>query len=164
MFYEKSYNFMLDNLVLIVICFSQVLLEALCPFCSLSWYNQQVKWSHGKRFEDKFVETLQKYGYKGSYLSKDWLRQPVFIQSFAPTSLVYISNKTDLPKIFLIDDVIVPTQDTNQVCNTFYPWCLSHFRIIELFGTKCFSFLMEFFILVKLIIYILMVHLLIFRP
>ncbi|KAG4942706.1 hypothetical protein JHK84_046797 [Glycine max] len=76
-----------------------------------------VKWSHGKRFEDKFVETLQKYGYKGSYLSKDWLRQPVFIQSFAPTSLVYISNKTDLPKIFLIDDVIVPTQDTNQYCD-----------------------------------------------
>ncbi|KAG5027925.1 hypothetical protein AAZX31_05G019800 [Glycine max] len=76
--------------------------------------NQHVKWSHGKRFEDKFVETLQKYGYKGSYLSKDWLRQPVFIQSFAPTSLVYISNKTDLPKVFLIDDVTVPTQDTNQ--------------------------------------------------
>ncbi|RDX97663.1 Glycerophosphodiester phosphodiesterase GDPD5, partial [Mucuna pruriens] len=76
--------------------------------------NQHVKWSHGKRFEDEFVETLQKYGYKGSYMSKDWLRQPVFIQSFAPTSLVYISNKTDLPKIFLIDDVTVPTQDTNQ--------------------------------------------------
>ncbi|KAL2326417.1 hypothetical protein Fmac_025475 [Flemingia macrophylla] len=67
-----------------------------------------------RRFEDKFVETLQKYGYKGSYLSKDWLKQPTFIQSFAPTSLVYISNKTDLPKVFLIDDVTVPTQDTNQ--------------------------------------------------
>ncbi|KAL2321501.1 hypothetical protein Fmac_025880 [Flemingia macrophylla] len=76
--------------------------------------NQHVKWLHGKRFEDKFVETLQKYGYKGSYLSKDWLRQPAFIQSFAPTSLVYISNKTDLPKVFLIEDVTVPTQDTNQ--------------------------------------------------
>ncbi|BAT76516.1 hypothetical protein VIGAN_01453400 [Vigna angularis var. angularis] len=73
-----------------------------------------VKWSDGKRFEDKFVETLQKYGLKGSYLSKNWRRQPVFIQSFAPTSLVYIANKTDLPKIFLIDDVDIPTQDTNQ--------------------------------------------------
>ena len=76
--------------------------------------NQHVKWSDGKKFEDKFVETLHKYGYKGSYLSEDWLKQPAFIQSFAPTSLVYISNQTDLPKLFLIDDVTIPTQDTNQ--------------------------------------------------
>ncbi|CAK8563252.1 unnamed protein product [Lathyrus sativus] len=76
--------------------------------------NQHVKWSGGKKFEDKFVETLHKFGYKGSYLSKNWLKQPVFIQSFAPTSLVYISNQTDLPKVFLIDDVDIPTQDTNQ--------------------------------------------------
>lgn len=76
--------------------------------------NQHVKWSDGKRFEDRFVETIQKYGYKGSYLSKHWLKQPAFIQSFAPTSLVYISNQTDLPKIFLIDEVDIPTQDTNQ--------------------------------------------------
>ena len=75
-----------------------------------------MKWPDGKRFEDKFVETLKKYGYKGLYLSKDWLAQPAFIQSFAPTSLVYASNLTDLPKILLIDDVTVPTQDTNQVC------------------------------------------------
>ncbi|XP_015571933.1 glycerophosphodiester phosphodiesterase GDPD6 [Ricinus communis] len=76
--------------------------------------NQHVKWPGGKRFEDVFVETLRKYGYKGSYMSKDWLKQPVFIQSFAPTSLVYISNLTDSPKIFLIDDVTIPTQDTDQ--------------------------------------------------
>ncbi|KAF7136506.1 hypothetical protein RHSIM_Rhsim08G0145400 [Rhododendron simsii] len=76
--------------------------------------NQHVKWPGGKRFEDKFVEMLKKYGYKGSYLSKDWLKQPAFIQSFAPTSLIYVSNQTDLPKILLIDDVTVPTQDTNQ--------------------------------------------------
>ncbi|KAL7192259.1 hypothetical protein ACSBR2_024156 [Camellia fascicularis] len=76
--------------------------------------NQHVKWPGGKRFEDKFVEMLKKYGYKGSYMSKDWLRQPALIQSFAPTSLIYVSNQTDLPKIFLIDDVTVPTQDTNQ--------------------------------------------------
>ena len=74
-----------------------------------------MKWSNGKKFEDIFVETLKKYGYKGSYLSEDWLKQPAFIQSFAPTSLVHISNMTDLPKILLIDDVTVPTQDTNQV-------------------------------------------------
>ncbi|KAK6123125.1 hypothetical protein DH2020_043121 [Rehmannia glutinosa] len=73
-----------------------------------------VKWSGGKKFEDKFVETLKKYGYKGSYLSKQWLKQPAFIQSFAPTSLTYISKQTDLPKIFLIDDTTIPTQDTNQ--------------------------------------------------
>ncbi|KAL5723250.1 glycerophosphodiester phosphodiesterase [Ranunculus cassubicifolius] len=76
--------------------------------------NQRVKWAHGQKFEDKFVQILKKYGYKGSYLSKDWLKQPVFIQSFAPTSLTYISNLTDSPKIFLIDDVTIPTQDTNQ--------------------------------------------------
>uniref|UniRef100_A0A1D1ZB77 glycerophosphodiester phosphodiesterase n=1 Tax=Anthurium amnicola TaxID=1678845 RepID=A0A1D1ZB77_9ARAE len=76
--------------------------------------NQHVKWPNGKKFEDMFVDTLLKYGYKGSYMSKDWLKQPVFIQSFAPTSLVYISNLTDSPKVFLIDDVTVPTQDTNQ--------------------------------------------------
>lgn len=49
-------------------------------------------------------------------MSEDWLKQPVFIQSFAPTSLIYISNMTDSPKIFLIDDFTMPTQDTNQVC------------------------------------------------
>ncbi|RWR72878.1 glycerophosphodiester phosphodiesterase GDPD6-like protein [Cinnamomum micranthum f. kanehirae] len=76
--------------------------------------NQHVKWSDGKKFEDKFVEMLKKYGYKGAYLSEDWLKQPVFIQSFAPSSLVYVSNLTDVPKIFLIDDVTMPTQDTNQ--------------------------------------------------
>ncbi|PHU15412.1 Glycerophosphodiester phosphodiesterase GDPD5 [Capsicum chinense] len=76
--------------------------------------NQHVKWPGGKKFEDKFVETLKKYGYKGSYMSKQWLKQPAFIQSFAPTSLIYISNQTDLPKIFLIDDTNMPTQDTNQ--------------------------------------------------
>lgn len=70
----------------------------------------------GKKFEDKFVDTLKKYGYKGAYMSKEWLKQPIFIQSFAPTSLVYISNKTDSPKIFLIDDVDILTEDTNQVC------------------------------------------------
>jgi glycerophosphoryl diester phosphodiesterase len=61
------------------------------------------------------VETLKKYGYKGSYMSQDWLKQPLFIQSFAPTSLIYTSNLTDSPKILLIDDVTIPTQDTNQV-------------------------------------------------
>lgn len=75
----------------------------------------QVKWPGGKRYEDIFIRTLKKYGYKGSYMSKDWLKQPCFIQSFAPTSLVHVSNQTDLPKIFLIDDVTVLTQDTNQV-------------------------------------------------
>lgn len=76
--------------------------------------NQHVKWADGKKFEDKFVDTLKKYGYKGAYMSKEWLKQPIFIQSFAPTSLVYISNKTDSPKIFLIDDVDILTEDTNQ--------------------------------------------------
>ncbi|KAL5987868.1 Glycerophosphodiester phosphodiesterase domain-containing protein 5 [Asimina triloba] len=73
-----------------------------------------VKWRDGKKFEDHFVETLNKYGYKGTYSSGDWLKQPIFIQSFAPTSLVYMSNLTNSPQILLIDDVTVPAQDTNQ--------------------------------------------------
>ncbi|PNT72903.1 hypothetical protein BRADI_2g50710v3 [Brachypodium distachyon] len=76
--------------------------------------NKHVKWADGKKFEDKFVDTLLKYGYKGQYMSEYWLKQPLFIQSFAPTSLVHVSKLTDSPKIFLIDDFIVRTQDTNQ--------------------------------------------------
>lgn len=76
--------------------------------------NQHVKWPNDKRFEDIFVQTLEKYGYKGQYLSNDWKKQPVFIQSFAPTSLVYISNQIESPKILLIDDATIPTQDTKQ--------------------------------------------------
>ena len=75
----------------------------------------QVKWSGGKKFEDKFVGTLLKHGYKGKYMSEDWLKKPLFIQSFAPTSLIYISNITNAPKLLLIDETTVPTQDTNQV-------------------------------------------------
>ncbi|XP_073124005.1 glycerophosphodiester phosphodiesterase GDPD6 [Henckelia pumila] len=93
--------------------------------------NQHVKWSGGKKFEDKFVETLKKYGYKGSYLSKQWLKQPVFVQSFAPTSLTYISNLTDVPKIFLIDDTMIPTQDTNQ-------------SFLEITSDKYFDFIKEY--------------------
>ncbi|KAL6885834.1 hypothetical protein ACP4OV_010095 [Aristida adscensionis] len=74
----------------------------------------QVKWSNGKKFEDKFVETLLKYGYKGEFMSEDWLRQPLFIQSFAPSSLMYVSDMTNSPKVLLIDDTSIPTQDTNQ--------------------------------------------------
>ncbi|KAF8104738.1 hypothetical protein N665_0169s0021 [Sinapis alba] len=73
-----------------------------------------VKWPGGERFEDKVVETLKKYGYGGSYLSKKWLKKPLFIQSFPPSSLVYISNLTDSPKVLLIDEVTVRTEDTNQ--------------------------------------------------
>ncbi|XP_062156435.1 glycerophosphodiester phosphodiesterase GDPD6-like [Alnus glutinosa] len=76
--------------------------------------NQRVKWADGKKFEDKFMETLEKYGYRGSYRSKEWLKQPAFVQSFAPSALVYVSNLTDLPTILLIDDVTILTEDTNQ--------------------------------------------------
>ncbi|VAH64236.1 unnamed protein product [Triticum turgidum subsp. durum] len=76
--------------------------------------NKHVKWADGKKFEDKFVDTLLKYGYRGQYMSENWLKQPLFIQSFAPSSLVHVSKLTDSPKIFLIDDITVRTQDTNQ--------------------------------------------------
>lgn len=66
------------------------------------------------------MDTLLKYGYEGQYMSENWLKQPLFIQSFAPTSIVHVSNLIDSPKVFLIDDISVRTQDTNQVlmfCN-----------------------------------------------
>ncbi|KAL2935501.1 Glycerophosphodiester phosphodiesterase GDPD6 [Bienertia sinuspersici] len=76
--------------------------------------NKHVKWSNGKKFEDVFMDTLKNHGYKGSYMSKAWLKQPCFIQSFAPSSLVYVSNQTDLPNIFLIGGPTWRTEDTNQ--------------------------------------------------
>ncbi|KAM0873619.1 hypothetical protein ACQ4PT_037958 [Festuca glaucescens] len=76
--------------------------------------NKHVKWADGKTFEDKFVDTLLKYRYRGQYMSENWLKQPLFIQSFAPTSLVHVSKLTESPKIFLIDDFTIRTQDTNQ--------------------------------------------------
>jgi hypothetical protein len=43
-----------------------------------------------------------------------WRERPVFIQSFAPTSLVRAAELTDSPLVFLVDDVTVRTEDTNQ--------------------------------------------------
>lgn len=76
--------------------------------------NEHVKWPGNKTFEDEFAATLLKFGYKGKYLSEDWKKQPLFIQSFAPTALVKISKLTDSPLVFLIDDTTARTQDTNQ--------------------------------------------------
>uniref|UniRef100_A0A8I6WHV1 glycerophosphodiester phosphodiesterase n=2 Tax=Hordeum vulgare subsp. vulgare TaxID=112509 RepID=A0A8I6WHV1_HORVV len=76
--------------------------------------NQHVKWADGKKYEDKFIATLKKYGYGGKYMTKRWTEKPVFIQSFAPTSLIYAADLTDSPKVFLIDDVTVRTEDTDQ--------------------------------------------------
>ncbi|KAK8964134.1 hypothetical protein KSP40_PGU006190 [Platanthera guangdongensis] len=102
-----------------LICFHDVTLDAITDIADHKEFasrktTYEVKWADGKRFEDKFVETLLKYGYKGEYKSKEWKAKPVFIQSFAPTSLVYISKLTNSPKILLIDDIDIPTQDTNQ--------------------------------------------------
>ena len=47
-------------------------------------------------------------------MTKRWTERPVFIQSFAPTSLIYAADLTDSPKVFLIDDVTVRTEDTDQ--------------------------------------------------
>lgn len=77
-----------------------------------SW---QVKWPDGKKHEDIFVDTLLKYGYKGKYQTKEWMLQPLFIQSFAPQSLIHASKLTDSPMVLLIDNFARTTQDTNQV-------------------------------------------------
>ncbi|KAL0724138.1 hypothetical protein Bca4012_038737 [Brassica carinata] len=103
----------------VLICFHDVILDETTDVASLKEFDDrnrtyEVKWPGGKRFEDKVVDTLKKYGYGGSYLSKKWSKRPLFIQSFAPSSLVYISDLTDSPKVLLIDDVTVLTEDTNQ--------------------------------------------------
>ncbi|KAL5197919.1 hypothetical protein ABZP36_001431 [Zizania latifolia] len=56
--------------------------------------NKQVKWADGKKYEDKFIAAL--------------------VHSFAPTSLIYVADLIDSPKVFLIDDVAVRTEDTSQ--------------------------------------------------
>ncbi|CAN6298597.1 unnamed protein product [Urochloa humidicola] len=120
-FRDQQYNGMYE-----IITFEEYILIALYANRVVGIYpeikdpifiNQHVKWSDGKKVEDKFVETLLKYGYGGGYMSEDWLRQPLFIQSFAPTSLIYISNMTNSPKVLLIAEATFPTQDTNQTYN-----------------------------------------------
>ncbi|EFJ34425.1 hypothetical protein SELMODRAFT_25432, partial [Selaginella moellendorffii] len=76
--------------------------------------NKHVKWPHGKLFEDKYVETLLKYGYNAPYLSESWLQQPIFIQSFAPLSILRVANQTKSPKIFNIGRDTDLAQDTLQ--------------------------------------------------
>uniref|UniRef100_J3MMQ8 glycerophosphodiester phosphodiesterase n=1 Tax=Oryza brachyantha TaxID=4533 RepID=J3MMQ8_ORYBR len=76
--------------------------------------NKQVRWADGKKFEDKFVAALKRRGYGGRYMSPAWRAMPLFIQSFAATSLIYAADLIDSPKVFLIDDVGVRTEDTNQ--------------------------------------------------
>jgi hypothetical protein len=74
-----------------------------------------VQFPNGQSFEQTFVALLQQYGYQGSYKSADWLRKPVFIQSFATTALQKAAQSTDLPLVFLYDSPSLRTQDTNQV-------------------------------------------------
>jgi glycerophosphoryl diester phosphodiesterase len=76
---------------------------------------RSVQFPNGQSFEQTFVALLQKYGYQGKYKSADWLRKPVFIQSFATTALQKAAQSTDLPLVFLYDSPSVRTQDTNQV-------------------------------------------------
>lgn len=79
----------------------------------------------GKRFEDKIVDTLKKYVNEGAYLSKKWLKKH-FAYSFSKKKKTlclfnhlphlhtckYLSNLIASPKVLLIDDVTMPTQDT----------------------------------------------------
>ena len=73
------------------------------------------------------MKTLLKYGYGGKYLSKEWKEKPLFIQSFAPTSLIRSSKLIDSPQILLLDSVNSVTQDTNQV-RFFELYCVNIFR------------------------------------
>jgi len=112
--YNWKYNIITFDEFILIALYADRVVGIYPEIKSPIFINQYVKWSGGKKFEDKFVETLVKYGYKGEYMSEDWLKKPLFIQSFAPTSLIYISNMTKSPKLLLIDDTTVQTQDTNQ--------------------------------------------------
>jgi glycerophosphoryl diester phosphodiesterase len=56
-----------------------------------TWHNS-LDIMKGTTFEDLALEVLTKYGYSGDIRSENWMRQPVFIQSFEvrfhPTSCV----------------------------------------------------------------------------
>ncbi|XP_024538713.1 glycerophosphodiester phosphodiesterase GDPD6 [Selaginella moellendorffii] len=80
---------------------------------SPTFINHHVKWSEGRKFEDVFLNILKKYDYNAKYLTKEWLDKPVFIQSFDPSSLIYLHNKTSSPKILLIAPDSI-TSDTKQ--------------------------------------------------
>uniref|UniRef100_A0ACD5X9F0 Uncharacterized protein n=1 Tax=Avena sativa TaxID=4498 RepID=A0ACD5X9F0_AVESA len=112
--YNWKYNIITFDEFILIALYADRVVGIYPEIKSPIFINQYVKWSGGKKFEDKFVETLVKYGYKGEYMSEDWLKKPLFIQSFAPTSLIYISNMTNSPKLLLIEVTTVRTQDTNQ--------------------------------------------------
>ncbi|EFJ09234.1 hypothetical protein SELMODRAFT_130410 [Selaginella moellendorffii] len=82
--------------------------------------NKHVKWPGGELFEDRFVKTLLKYGYNDPYNSQKWLKQPVFIQTFAPTSILHIANKTKSPKIFALGPADALAQDTKLPYSHYY--------------------------------------------
>ncbi|WZY76868.1 hypothetical protein YC2023_023252 [Brassica napus] len=67
----------------------------------------------GKRFEDKIVDTLKKYVNEDAYLSKKWLKKHCLFNHLPHLhTCTYLSNLIASPKVLLIDDVTMPTQDT----------------------------------------------------
>jgi glycerophosphoryl diester phosphodiesterase len=57
---------------------------------------------------------LKQYKYDGPYGSPAWLQQPVFIQSFEQDDLVYLSTKTCIPLVQLLDSPGFVTPDRNK--------------------------------------------------
>ena len=57
---------------------------------------------------------LQKHGYGAAIGTKEWRRQPAFIQSFEVGNLKWLSKQTSIPLLQLMDDVSARTADTNQ--------------------------------------------------
>ncbi|KAG2435712.1 hypothetical protein HXX76_006910 [Chlamydomonas incerta] len=60
---------------------------------------------------DIVLNVLKKHGYKGPINSKAWSKQPAFIQSFEVGNLKYLSRKTCIPLVQLMDDFTEPIPD-----------------------------------------------------
>eukprot|EP00775_Hariotina_reticulata_P014298 gene14298-25_t len=68
----------------------------------------------GVTIDDLVMKELREMGYnlQAPINSRDWLRSPVFIQSFEQNNLKYWAQKTRLPVVQLVDDV--PAADTGN--------------------------------------------------
>jgi glycerophosphoryl diester phosphodiesterase len=71
----------------------------------------------GRSMTQELLRVLKKNGYGGKIDSKQWLRQPVFIQSFETKNLQQIRPLTNLPLVQLLSGVnsFIPDQGTGEV-------------------------------------------------
>ncbi|KAG2491260.1 hypothetical protein HYH03_010466 [Edaphochlamys debaryana] len=77
---------------------------------------------------DIVLNMLRKYGYRGPVNSAAWVRRPAFIQSFEVGNLKYLSKKTCIPLVQLMDYFDTPVPD---LANTTYADLMTDMGIAE---------------------------------